>query len=72
MQNRGDDARRSSRLGATEPGGSEITMIEGDGWTSATFETTVTFDEPGTYTLRAVASDAMVATAADVVIDVTQ
>ncbi len=67
----GDDAGGSSRLGASETGAREATMIEGDGWTSATFETTVTFDEPGTYTLRAMASDAMVSTTADLVMSVT-
>ena len=38
------------------------TSLAGDGWTSATFDATVTFDEPGTYTLKAVACDAMMMT----------
>ena len=49
---------------------SETTHIAGDGWTSATFETTVTFDVPGTYTLRAWASDAMYLTSGDLTITV--
>ncbi len=72
LEKGGDDARGSSRLGATATGASDVTMTEGDGWTSATFETTVTFDAPGTYTLRAVASDAVISTAADLVITVTR
>ena len=46
--------------------------MEGDGWTSGTFETVVTFSEPGTYTLRAFASDAMLITTADLTITVTE
>ena len=46
------------------------THIDGDGWTSATFETTVTFDSPGTYTLRAWASDAMFLTPGDLTVTV--
>ena len=46
--------------------------MEGDGWTSGTFETTVTFSEPGTYTLRAFASDAMLVSKANVTITVTE
>ena len=46
--------------------------MEGDGWTSATFETAVTFSEAGTYTLRAFASDAMLISTADVTITVTR
>lgn len=46
------------------------THVDGDGWTSATFETTVTFDAPGTYTLRAWASDAMFLTPGDLTITV--
>lgn len=45
--------------------------MDGDGWTSGTFETTVTFEEPGAYTLRAFASDAMLISHADVEITVT-
>ena len=44
------------------------THIAGDGFTSATFETTVTFDEPGLYTVRAWASDAMFQVPADLMI----
>ena len=56
----------------TEPTSSNdpATHVAGDGWTSATFETTVTFDEPGTYTLRAWASDAMFLTPGDLTITV--
>ncbi len=46
--------------------------MEGDGWTSGTFETTVTFGEPGTYTLRAFASDAMLISKANLTITVTE
>ena len=46
------------------------THVDGDGWTSATFETTVTFDSPGTYMLRAWASDAMFLTAGDLTVTV--
>ena len=66
------DGDLSSRLGASETPANTVTMVEGDGWTSATFEATVTFAEPGTYTLRAVASDAMVSTPADLVITVIE
>ncbi len=45
--------------------------MDGDGWTSGTFETTVTFDEPGTYTLRAFVCDAMLISYANVEITVT-
>ena len=54
----------------TGPPPSESTNLEGDGWTSAKFETTVTFDEPGTYTLRAYGSDSMFLTMADVAVTV--
>ena len=50
--------------------GTPATHIDGDGWTSATFETTVAFDEPGEYTLRAWASDAMFLTPGDLTITV--
>ena len=66
------DARVSSRLGVSQSAAREVTMLEGDGWTSATFETTVTFRSPGTYTLRAVASDAISTTVADLMVDVTR
>ena len=46
--------------------------MEGDGWTSGTFDTAVTFSEPGIYTLRVFASDAMLITTADVTITVTE
>ena len=50
--------------------GPEATHTAGDGWTSATFEASVTFDDPGTYTLRAWASDGMLVVPADVTITV--
>lgn len=46
--------------------------MPGDGWTAGTFETTVSFDEPGVYTLRAFASDAMLTSRANVIITVTE
>ena len=46
--------------------------MEGDGWTSGTFETRVTFSEPGTYMLRAFASDAMLISKANLTITVTE
>ena len=46
--------------------------MDGDGWTSGTFETTVTFSEPGTYTLRAFASDAMLISKANVTVTVIE
>ena len=46
--------------------------MEGDGWTSGTFETTVTFSEPGTYTLRAFGSDALLISTANVTVTVTE
>ena len=46
--------------------------MPGDGWTSGTFETLVTFSEPGTYTLRVFASDAMLVSKANVTITVTE
>ena len=57
---------------ATEPTSSDnpATHTDGDGFTSATFETTVTFEEPGTYTVRGWASDAMHITTGDVTITV--
>ncbi len=59
------------RAGATSgPESNESTSLEGDGWTAAKFEATVTFAEPGTYTLRAWASDAMLLVPADVTITV--
>ena len=58
------------RYPGARPGSDDSTAVAGDGWTSATFETTVTFSEPGTYTLRAFASDAMRLTPADLTIAV--
>ena len=52
------------------PSGPEATHTAGDGWTSAAFETSVTFDEPGTYTLRAWGSDSMLIVPSDVTITV--
>jgi len=46
--------------------------MEGDGWTSGTVETVVTFSEPGSYTLRAFVSDAMLISKANIVITVTE
>ena len=46
--------------------------MPGDGWTSATIDSTVTFDEPGVYTVRAFASDAMLITHGNVTITVTE
>ena len=46
--------------------------MEGDGWTSGTFETTVTLSEPGTYTLRAFGCDAMLISKANVTVTVTE
>ena len=46
--------------------------MEGDGWTSGTFEATVTFSKPGTYMLRAFASDAMLISKANVTVTVTE
>ena len=45
--------------------------MDGDGWTSGTFETTVIFEEPGDYRLRAFVSDAMLISHGDVEITVT-
>ena len=64
----GTQAQRYPSVG---PRSKVSTSLAGDGWTAATFETTVTFDEPGTYTLRAHASDAMRVTSADVTVTVT-
>ena len=63
----GTQARRYPSVG---PRSKESTALAGDGWTSATFEATVTFQEPGTYTLRAYACDSMRMTVADVTITV--
>ena len=50
----------------------EATAVSGDGWTSATFEAAVTFDEPGTYTLKAFACDAMLITHGEITVTVTE
>ena len=65
-----DDPAGGGRIPGTAPSSKESTSIDGDGWTSATFETTVTFETPGTYTLRAWASDAMLIVPADLTITV--
>ena len=44
---------------------------EGDGKTAAVFSTTATFTEPGSYVLRAVVSDGMLLTPADIEVTVT-
>ena len=44
---------------------------EGDGRTTGSFSTTATFTEPGTYVLRAMASDGMLLTPADIEVVVT-
>ena len=77
------DFQRSVSEREVEPGGTqalrypsvgprsdESTAVAGDGWTSATFEATVTFSQPGMYTLRAFASDGLRVTPADVTITV--
>ena len=46
--------------------------MPGDGWTSGTFETTVTFNKPGSYRLRAFGSDAMLISTVDLDITVTE
>ena len=58
------------RYPGAHPRSPESTAVAGDGWTSATFEATVTFEQPGTYTLRAFASDAMRLTPADLIVTV--
>ena len=64
----GTQARRYPSIG---PRSAASTAVAGDGWTSATFEATVTFSRPGTYVLRAFASDAMRLTPADLTVTVT-
>ena len=66
------EAEREVDGATTAPTSSDAktTHIAGDGWTSATFEATVTFDAPGTYTLRAWASDAMYLTPGDLTVTV--
>lgn len=68
----GEEGRTSPRSGATAAPVAESTSIAGDGLTSATFETTVSFAEPGSYTLRAWATDSMHKAAGDVTIMVTE
>lgn len=63
----GTQARRYPSAG---PRSTARTAVAGDGWTSATFEATVTFSRPGAYTLRAYASDALRLTPADVTVTV--
>ena len=46
--------------------------MEGDGWTSGSVETVVTFSETGSYTMRAFVSDAMLISKANLVITVTE
>lgn len=46
--------------------------MDGDGFTSGAFETTVTFTEPGTYTLRAFGSDALFISKANASVTVTE
>ena len=64
----GTQARRYPSAG---PRSSVSTAVAGDGRSAATFETTVTFSRPGTYSLRAYASDGMRVTTADVTVTVT-
>ena len=68
----GEEGRNSPRAGATAAPAQDATSLEGDGLTSAKFETTVSFDEPGSYTLRAWATDSMHKSAGDLVITVTE
>ena len=63
----GTQARRYPSVG---PRSDVSTATAGDGWTTATFEATVTFSRPGTYTLRAYASDALRLAPADVTVTV--
>ena len=63
----GTQARRYPAAG---PRTSVATAVAGDGRSSATFETTVTFSRPGTYTLRAHGSDGMRITTADITVAV--
>ena len=65
----GTQARRYPAAG---PQSSRSTATAGDGWTSATFRTTVTFRRPGTYVLRAHGSDGMRVTSADVTVTVSE
>ena len=62
---------QSRRYPSAGPRSSVSTALAGDGWTSATFGTAVTFHRPGTYVLRAHASDGMRVTSADVAVSVT-
>ena len=65
-----EGVRRAGYFAAVGPLSNESQSVAGDGWTSATFETTVTFDEPGEYTLRAYASDSLAITPSDIVVTV--
>ena len=62
---------RAGRNPSTAPTNDQSTSLEGDGWTSAKFEASVAFDQPGTYTLRAFACDSMLISTADVTVTVT-
>jgi hypothetical protein len=67
----GEGNMRGGYYEASAPVSDEPQLVAGDGWTAATFETTVTFDTPGTYTLRAYGCDAMLITPADLTVTVT-
>ena len=67
----GEDTMGGGYYSASAPISHEPQLAAGDGWTSATFETTVTFDTPGTYTLRAYGCDAMLITPVDLTVTVT-
>ena len=62
---------QARRYPSVRPRNTRSSSLGGDGRTSATFEATVTFLEPGVYTLRAFACDAMRLTSADVAVTVT-
>jgi hypothetical protein len=68
----GEDGNRGGYYESSGPVSHEPQLVAGDGWTTATFETAVTFDTPGTYTLRAYACDAMMITPADLTVTVTR
>ena len=72
LEEEGSERAPSGRLGATTAAASKSTSLEGDGLTSAVFEATVTFDEPGTYTVRAWATDSMLKIPGDITITVTR
>ena len=68
----GEGGDRGGYYESYGPLSDEPQLVAGDGWTSATFETAVTFDTPGTYTLRAYGCDAMMITPADLTVTVTR